>query len=69
MPNLTNSLSRIKSEMRDIIQKASEQYGGYESLSVLLGKSKSYVSVVLNRDSFSGLQKLCGLIEEIIPNE
>lgn len=65
MSNLTNSLSRIKSEMRAKILSASEQYGGKEPLSIALGKSKTYVTMVLNRDSLSGLQKLYGMIEKL----
>jgi len=65
MSNLSSSLSRIKSKMKAKIKKASEQHGGYQALSQKLGKSDAYVSIILRRDSLSGLQKLHDQVEQL----
>jgi len=51
----------------DIQKTINETKGGAKTLSVKLGKSKSYVSKVLERNNTSGLIKLWNLIKNEKP--
>lgn len=59
--------NQFKTQLRSDINKAIQSKGGAKALALHLGKSPSYVSKVLERNSFSGLHKLSELIEEILP--
>ncbi len=56
--------TQFKTQLRSDIDKAIQTYGGAKDLSLRLGKSPSYVSKVLERNSFSGLIKLHALLVE-----
>jgi len=59
------TLLQTKEEFRAEIMEAVEKYGNMTKLSLALGKDASHVSTVLRSDTFSGLKKLRGKINEI----
>jgi predicted DNA-binding ArsR family transcriptional regulator len=58
------TITQYRNELKTKIQNAIDNHGSMRALSLALNRSQTFVKKVMDRESTSGLEKLCKLIEQ-----